>query len=58
MTIISKPNSSDHRALTNDELDRVVGGTKAEAHISQTLSSMISEVMKNFGGALQTAARG
>jgi hypothetical protein len=32
--------------------------SKAEAQIFQTLSSAISEVMKNFGGALQTAARG
>jgi len=32
--------------------------SKAEAQIFQALSSAISEVMKNFGGALNTAARG
>lgn len=32
--------------------------SKAEAQIFQALSSAISEVMKNFGGSLQTAARG
>jgi len=32
--------------------------SKAEAQIFQSLSSAISEVMKNFGGALNTAARG
>jgi hypothetical protein len=52
------------KALTSEELDRVVGGAnametlKAEAQIFQTLSSAVSEVLKNFGGALQTAARG
>ena len=34
------------------------GDAKAEAQVFQALSSAISEVMKNFGGALQTAARG
>ena len=52
------------KALTPDELDLAVGGSKemdavrAEAQLFQTLSSMINEVMKNFGGALQAAARG
>jgi hypothetical protein len=32
--------------------------SKAEAPIFQALSSAVSEVMKNFGGALNTAARG
>lgn len=32
--------------------------SKAEAQIFQALSSAISEVMKNFGGSLNTAARG
>ena len=31
---------------------------KAEAQIQQTLSSMISDVMKNLGSALNQAARG
>jgi len=46
--------SQDHevRTLRNDELDAVSGGTFS------ALSSAISEVMKNFSGALQTAARG
>ena len=52
------------RELTEDELSIVSGGApsvneaKAEAQIFQALSSAISEVMKNFGGALNTAARG
>ena len=50
------------RELTEDELSLVSGGAvneaKAEAQIFQALSSAISEVMKNFGGALNTAARG
>ncbi len=46
--------------LTEDELSLVSGGAlaKVEAQIFQALSSAISEVMKNFGGALNTAARG
>lgn len=31
---------------------------KSESQIFQTLASAVSEVMKNFGGALQSAARG
>ena len=52
------------KALTSDELDRVAGGAKAmetlkaDAQIFQALSSAVSQVLKNFGGALQTAARG
>ena len=51
------------RELTKDELSLVSGGApnledvKAEAQIFQALSSAISEVMKNFGSALNTAAR-
>ena len=37
---------------------RAMEANKAEAQIFQALSSAISEVMKNFGGALNTAARG
>jgi hypothetical protein len=53
-------NTSDLRQLQIDELDAVAGGAddlKAEAQIFQALSSAISEVMKNFGSALNTAAR-
>lgn len=32
--------------------------SKAEAQIFQALTSAVAEVMKNFGGALQTASRG
>src|SRR5882762_214230 len=32
--------------------------SKAEAQIFQAVASAVSEVMKNFGGALQTSARG
>jgi hypothetical protein len=51
------------RTLADTELDAIYGGkddintVKAEAQLMQTLSSMISQVMKNFGDALQTAAR-
>jgi hypothetical protein len=38
--------------LTDAQRDAVTGGS------FQALSSAISDVMKNFGGALQTAARG
>lgn len=31
---------------------------KVQTHIKAGLVSAVSEVMKNFGGALQTAARG
>jgi hypothetical protein len=58
MTQISKPISLD---LTDDELDAVSGGDsdiRAESQIQQTLNSMVSDVIKNFGGALQSAARG
>jgi hypothetical protein len=37
---------------------KAMENSKAEAQIFQALSSAISEVMKNFGGALNTAARG
>lgn len=59
---MSKTDTVPTRELTEDELSLVSGGTvneaKAEAQIFQALSSAISEVMKNFGGALNTAARG
>jgi hypothetical protein len=42
----------DVRVLRNDELDAVIGGG-----IFQPLSSAVSEVIKNFGAALNTAAR-
>ena len=61
---MSKANdTTPARELTEDELSLVSGGApsvneaKAEAQIFQALSSAISEVMKNFGGALNTAAR-
>ena len=38
-------------------LDAKGGDMKSEAQIQAALSSMVSEVIKNFGGALQTAAR-
>ena len=48
----SPAKSVPDRELREDELELVNGG------IFQALSSAISEVMKNFGGALNTAARG
>jgi hypothetical protein len=53
MTDMNKPTGSERkvrfegRDLTDDELDAISGGW-----------SGVSEVMKNFGGALNTAARG
>jgi len=45
--------------LTDAQLDAVTGGeVRAEARIFQALASAISEVTKNFGGTLQTVARG
>jgi hypothetical protein len=54
-TIPNKPikDPTSIRALSLDEVNAVGGG-----QIFQALSSAISEVMKNFGGALNTAARG
>jgi hypothetical protein len=59
MTQISKPislelNVLQGRALKDDELDAVSGGdramenVKAESQIQQYLSSMVSDVIKNF----------
>ena len=45
--------------MKDDELDAVSGGDfKAESQVQQALSSMVNDVIKNFGGAMQTAARG
>ena len=47
-------------SLSDDQLEAVSGGVvrSGEAQIYQALSSAISVIMKNFGGALNTAARG
>jgi hypothetical protein len=64
MTQMSKPislelNVLQDRDLKDDELDAISGGdVKAESQIQQTLSTMVSDVIKNFGGAMQAAARG
>jgi hypothetical protein len=51
--MMSKTNDTEKtRELTEAELSLVSGG------VFQALSSAISEVMKNFGSALNTAARG
>ena len=63
MTQMSKPislalNVLQGRALKDAELDAVSGGDlKAESQVQQALSSMVSDVIKNFGGAMQAAAR-
>jgi len=46
--------------LTDSQLGAVTGGSeaRAEAQICQALCSMVSEVLKNFAAAMQTAARG
>ena len=52
--------SNEIAELTEAEIDAVSGGATetAEAQIQQTLSSMVSEVIKNFGAAMQSVARG
>lgn len=50
--------NNDANAKIEQDQFKAMEESKAEAQIFQTLSSAISEVMKNFGGALQTAARG
>lgn len=58
MTRTNKPIGRD-QVLNDDELNAICGGSaKTESRIFQALSSAVSEVMKNFGQALQTAARG
>jgi hypothetical protein len=57
MTQVGKPkqqNVFEGHALTDEELGAVSGGfsamedVKAESQIQQTLSSMVSDVIKNF----------
>jgi len=48
-----RKSGEDIRALRHDEVDAVAGAGAFSA-----ISSAVSEVMKNFGGALNTAARG
>ena len=48
----------DDQMLDDNELNAVCGGSvKTEAQIMQMLMNAVSDVMKNFGQALQTAAR-
>jgi hypothetical protein len=47
--------TNEIRELTAAELAEVAGG--AEAQIFKLLSDAVNEVLKNIGGALQTAAR-
>ena len=49
---------NDKNAQNKQDQFKAMEESKAEAQIFQALSSAISEVMKNFGGALGTAARG
>jgi hypothetical protein len=52
-------NGGPYAGAPTADLEKIASGdAKAEAQVFQALSSAISEVMKNFGGALQTAARG
>jgi hypothetical protein len=58
MTQTRKPIGQD-QILNDDELNAICGGAaKTESRIIQALSNAFSDVMKNFGQALQTAARG
>ena len=46
------------QTLNDNELNAVCGGSaKTEAQLFQALMNAISDVMKNYGQALQTAAR-
>jgi hypothetical protein len=53
-----KPEDAQKDADIGADQFKAMEESKAEAQIFQALSSAISEVMKNFGGALNTAARG
>lgn len=57
-TYVKAQEMSDELSLGT--LDLVVGAAdmKAESQVYQTLSSMVSDVIKNFGAALGAAARG
>jgi len=53
-----KPEDAQKDADIGAQQFQAMEQSKAEAQIFQALSSAISEVMKNFGGSLNTAARG
>lgn len=54
----SDKGSEGQNAQVEQNQFKAMEESKAEAQIFQALSSAVSEVMKNFGGALNTAARG
>jgi len=55
---VAKTGDEKKDAETASNQFKAMEESKAEAQIFQALSSAVSEVMKNFGGALNTAARG
>jgi len=58
----SKKTSGRRKAAKVQDLTdrggRAKGGLKGEAYTFQALSSAVSDTLKNFGSALNTAARG
>lgn len=52
-----RPNAAKVRDLTDRSGRSAKGGSKGEAYGFQALSNSVSDVMKNFGDALSTAAR-
>jgi hypothetical protein len=50
-------NAAKVRDLTDRRGRGAKGGTKGEAYTFQALSSSVGDVMKNFGDALNAAAR-
>jgi len=55
---VAKTGDETKDAETASNQFKAMEESKAEAQIFQALSSAVSEVMKNFGGSLNTAARG
>ena len=49
-------NAAKVRDLTDRNGRRAKGGSKGEAYTLQALSSAVSDTVKNFGSALNTAA--
>jgi hypothetical protein len=56
--VAKKKDDPTQNAQVEADQFKAMEANKAEAQIFQALTSAISEVMKNFGGALNTAARG
>ena len=55
--MVDAQNGLELHELSDSELETVTGGSQ-DSQIVQTLANAVSDVMKNFGGALQAVARG